>query len=130
MQHAGRMIDESFAAIERRIRACQGEQSFTRSGLPMTYAVEGDRIKVSRAKPWLSMEGAREIWAMGPSATLTEIDQRITGRAYLFAILRDPRIASVSAASSASSSASASASNRRVNMGPHVRSRRYTGEPS
>lgn len=40
------------------------------------------------------MEGAKEIWAMGPGATLTDVDQRITGRAYLFAILRDPRIAS------------------------------------
>ena len=88
------MADEGFAAVERRIRACQGEQFFTRSGLPMTYVVEGDRIKVNRAQPWLSMVGAREIWAMGPSATLTDIDQRITGRAYLFAILRDPRIAS------------------------------------
>ncbi len=88
------MADEGFAAVERRIRARQGEQFFTRSGLPMTYVVEGDRIKVDRAQPWLSMEGAREIWAMGPSATLTDIDQRITGRAYLFAILRDPRIAS------------------------------------
>jgi hypothetical protein len=29
-----------------------------------------------------------------PVASLTDIDQRITGRAYLFAILRDPRIAS------------------------------------
>ena len=88
------MADEGFAAVERRIRACQGEQFFTRSGLPMTYVVEGDRIRVDRAQPWLSMEGAKEIWAMGPSATLTDIDQRITGRAYLFAILRDPRIAS------------------------------------
>jgi hypothetical protein len=88
------MADEGFAAVERRIRACQGEQFFTRSGLPMTYVVEGDRIRVDRARPWLSMEGAKEIWAMGPSATLTDIDQRITGRAYLFAILRDPRIAS------------------------------------
>jgi hypothetical protein len=96
MQHAGRMTDESFAAVKRRIRACQGEQFFTRTGLPMTYVVEGDRIKVSRAKPWLSMEGAREIWGMGPSATLTDVDQRITGRAYLFAMLRDPRIASPS----------------------------------
>lgn len=94
MQHAGRMTDRDFATVERRIRACQGEQFFTRSGLPMTYVVEGERIRVSRAKPWLSMKGAREIWAMGPSATLTQIDQRILGRAYLFAILRDPRIAS------------------------------------
>lgn len=86
------MVDEGFAAVERRIRACQGEQFFTRSGLPMTYVVDGDRIKVDRAQPWLSMEGAREIWAMGPGARLTDIDQRITGRAYLFAILRDPRI--------------------------------------
>jgi hypothetical protein len=88
------MIDEGFAAVERRIRAHQGEQFFTRSGLPMTYVVEGDRIKVDRAQPWLSMEGAKEIWALGPGAGLTDIDQRITGRAYLFAILRDPRIAS------------------------------------
>jgi hypothetical protein len=59
----------------------------------MTYSVDGDRIKVSRAKLWLSMAGVREIWALGPRATLTDLDQRITGRAYLFAILRDPRIA-------------------------------------
>ena len=39
------MADEGFAAVERRIRACQGEQFFTRSGLPMIYAVEGERIK-------------------------------------------------------------------------------------
>jgi hypothetical protein len=58
----------------------------------MTYVIHGDRIKVSRAKPWLSMGGAREIWQMGPRARLTDVDQRITGRAYLFAILRDPRI--------------------------------------
>jgi hypothetical protein len=56
------MTDEGFAAVERRIRAHQREQFFTRSGLPMTYIVEGDRIKVDRAQPWLSMEGAKEIW--------------------------------------------------------------------
>jgi len=88
------MTDEDFAAVERRIREHQGEQFFTRSGLPMTYVVDGDRIKVNRARPWLSMDGAREIWALGPDGSLTDIDQRITGRAYLFAILRDPRIAS------------------------------------
>jgi hypothetical protein len=88
------MTDEDFAAVERRIRACQGEQFSTGSGLPMKYVVDGDRIKVDRAKPWLSMQEAKTIWEMGPAARLTEIDQRITGRAYLFAILRDPRIAS------------------------------------
>ena len=59
----------------------------------MTYRVEGDRIKVDRAKPWLSMADAQAIWELGPTASLTEVDQRITSRAYLFAILRDPRIA-------------------------------------
>jgi hypothetical protein len=88
------MTVDGFAAVARRIREHQGEQFHTRSGLPMTYEVDGARIKVSRAKPWLSMEGAREIWEMGPRASLTDIDQRITGRAYLFAILRDRRIAS------------------------------------
>ena len=88
------MTVDGFAAVERRIREHQGEQFLTRSGLPMTYLVDGNRIKVSRARPWLSMEGAREIWAMGTRASLTDVDQRITGRAYLFAILRDPRIAS------------------------------------
>jgi hypothetical protein len=87
------MADQGFAAVERRIRAHQGEPFFTRSGLPMTYTVDGDRIKVDRAQPWLSMAGAEEIWELGPDASLTDIDQRITGRAYLFAILRDPRIA-------------------------------------
>ncbi|GAB3186765.1 hypothetical protein GCM10027259_51740 [Micromonospora palomenae] len=88
------MVDD-FSEVKRRIRDHQGEKFYTRTGLPMTYAVDGDQIKVSRAKPWLSMDGARRIWAMGPEATLTDVDQRITGRAYLFAILRDPRIRSV-----------------------------------
>jgi len=83
--------DDGFAAVERRIRAHQGEQFFTRSGLPMRYVVDGDRIKLDRAKPWLSMAQAKVIWEMGPDARLTDIDQSITGRAYLFAILRDPR---------------------------------------
>jgi hypothetical protein len=87
------MTVDGFAVVKRRIRKHQGEQFHTQSGLPMTYVVEGDRIKVSRAKPWLSMVGAEEIWEIGPQARLIDIDQRITGRAYLFAILRDPRIA-------------------------------------
>jgi hypothetical protein len=88
------MTVDGFATVERRIREHQREEFRTRSGLPMTYVVDGDRIKVDRAKPWLSMADAREIWAMGPGARLTDVDQRITGRAYLFAILRDRRIAS------------------------------------
>lgn len=87
------MTEDSFAAVEQRIRACQGEPFLTRSGLPMTYQVDANRIKVNRAKPWLSMSDAKAIWELGPTASLTEVDQRITGRAYLFAILRDPRIA-------------------------------------
>jgi hypothetical protein len=86
------MTTDNFLEVERRIRDHQGEAFSTRTGLAMTYEVDGDRIKVSRAKPWLSLDGARQIWAMGPDATLTDVDQRITGRAYLFAILRDPRI--------------------------------------
>ena len=87
------MADDSFAAVERRIRQHQGQQFRTRRGYPMTYVVDGDGIKVDRAKPWLSMDEARQIWEMGPDAKLTDVDQRITGRAYLFAILRDHRIA-------------------------------------
>lgn len=30
----------------------------------MTYTVDGDRLKVDRAQPWLSMAGAREIWEL------------------------------------------------------------------
>jgi hypothetical protein len=86
------MSDNGFAAVERRIRAHEGEQFFTRRGLPMTYVVEGDRIKVDRAQPWLSIAEAKVIWGMGPDATLTDVDQAIVGRAYLFAILRDRRI--------------------------------------
>jgi hypothetical protein len=94
MRQAERMTDDGFAAVERRIRMHEGEQFFTRRGLPMTYVVDGGHIKVDRAQPWLSMAQARVIWDMGPDATLTDIDQSITGRAYLFAILRDPRIRS------------------------------------
>jgi hypothetical protein len=94
MRQAGRRADDGFAGIERRIRAHQGEQFFTRRGFPMRYLVEGDRIKVNRAQPWLSMAQAKVIWEMGPHTRLTDVDQSITGRVYLFAILRDPRIGS------------------------------------
>jgi hypothetical protein len=92
VRQAERMADDGFTVVEQRIRAHEGEQFFTRRGLPMTYVVNGDRIKVDRAQPWLSMAQARVIWEMGPDATLTDVDQSITGRAYLFAILRDRRI--------------------------------------
>ena len=88
------MASDEFSDVERRILNHQGKMFHTQSGLPATYEVDGSRIKVSRAKPWLLMESARQIWAMGPDATLTDVDQRITGRAYLFTILRDPRIQS------------------------------------
>jgi hypothetical protein len=88
------MADDGFAAVERRIRTHQGEEFFTGSGFPMRYVVDGDRIKVDRAQPWLSMAQARVIWEMGPDTRLADVDQSITGRAYLFAILRDPRIGS------------------------------------
>jgi hypothetical protein len=42
------MSRASFSVIEQRIRDHQGEQFTTRTGLPMTYSVEGNRIKVSR----------------------------------------------------------------------------------
>jgi hypothetical protein len=38
------------------------------------------------------MARAREIWAMSRDASLTDANERITGRAHLDAILRDPRI--------------------------------------
>src|SRR4051794_11319831 len=73
---AGRMTVDGFDTVERRIREHQGEPFQTRSGLPMTYAVDGDRIKISRVNRRLSSMGdARQIWLMGPDATLTDVDQ-------------------------------------------------------
>jgi hypothetical protein len=88
------MSAQGFDVAIKRIRENQGQQFYTRSGLPLTYVVDGNRIKVDRARPWLSLDDARRIYEMGPDARLTEVDERITGRAYLFAILHDPRIAS------------------------------------
>jgi hypothetical protein len=61
------MASDEFCDVERRIRNHQGEMFHTQSGLPMTYEVDGSRTKVFRAKPWLLMEGARQIWAMDPT---------------------------------------------------------------
>ncbi|GAA0223474.1 hypothetical protein GCM10009539_05810 [Cryptosporangium japonicum] len=57
--------------IRRRARPSAGKRAiYARCPrLPLAYEVEGDRIKVSRATPWLSMDGARQIWEMGPDAT-------------------------------------------------------------
>lgn len=87
------MTDDDFAAVEQRIREREAEPFLTLSGKPLTYMVDGDRIKFSRVKTRFStMEGARRIWEMGPQARLAEVDESIVGRAYLFAVLRDPRI--------------------------------------
>jgi len=88
------MTRHEFAAVERRIRENHDEDFLTLSGLPLRYEVDGDRIKFSRVRTrTATMNDARRVWEMGPSTRLTEVDQAIPCRAYLFAILRDPRIA-------------------------------------
>ncbi len=70
MRQAGRMTREDFAVVERRIREHQGEQFLTRSGLPMTYEVDGDRIKSAGwsdgGRRWRARGGSGR-WAPKPA---------------------------------------------------------------
>ena len=82
-------------AVWRRIEQFQGEQFFTRKGLPLTYAVEGNGIWFFRNGERINRKLTRAQVDVGisrcPLKSTTEIND-LMDYPYLFAVLMDQRI--------------------------------------
>lgn len=74
-----------------RIRAHSQETFHTKTGLPFTYEVPGNYLRVDRANRSLSRTNFAKALPAMPADGPSEIKDR-QGSAYTWAILMDPRI--------------------------------------
>ena len=74
-----------------RIRAHAGETFHTKTGLPFTYEVPGNYLRVNRANRSLSRTNFAKALSAMPADGPGAIKDR-QGSAYTWAILMDPRI--------------------------------------
>ena len=81
-------IDE----VWRRISAHQGEQFETKTGLPLTYSVDGNLLTTDRSEYPLGIGDFEKVLETVPLDTLTGITHLVRGPSYIWAILHDPRI--------------------------------------
>ena len=81
-------IDE----VWRRIGAHEGEMFHTKTGLSLTYSVDGNSLKTSRTKCHLSIGDFERALALVPLEKYTRLHRLVTGPPYVWAILHDPRI--------------------------------------
>lgn len=80
-------IDE----VWKRIRALEGEEFETKTGLPFTFTISANVLRPSRARQNLSkrnFERALEMWPFDPG----EVSREIRGPAYVWGILYDQRV--------------------------------------
>ncbi len=85
------MAETSIDHVWDRIKRRAGEQFLTKTGLPFTYEVPGNYLKVSRANRSLSRTNFQKALVSMPADGPGEIKDR-QGSAYTWAILMDPRI--------------------------------------
>lgn len=78
-------------AVWVRIQRHAGAQFHTKTGLPFTYEVPGNYLRVDRANRSLSKTNFGKALEAMPAAGPGEIKER-QGSAYTWAILMDPRI--------------------------------------
>ncbi|QIK64924.1 hypothetical protein G7072_05080 [Nocardioides sp. HDW12B] len=85
----------SFDDVWTRIEQHAGQQFITATGLPFTYRVPGDYLKVSRdgreINRSLSRTNFMKAAAAMPTSKPSDIKDR-QGSAYTWAILMDPRV--------------------------------------
>ena len=85
----------SFSSMWVRIVACQGQTFRTVRGLPFTYEVNGQILRVSRAKQNLPRTEFEKAYKLLPLNGPGKINSIVRGPAYVYAILTDPRVSSI-----------------------------------
>ena len=77
--------------IWEKIKAHEGETFYLASGAPLIYKVEGDSISHNRTKAKISKASFEKAVAINPKST-AELQNVVTGPAYVYAIITDERM--------------------------------------
>jgi len=86
------MQPQSFENVWQRIVEHQGETFKTKTGLPFTYRVEGDKFLQDRT-PWtITIQDFEEAFAHVPIDGPGRIGDLVQGSSYVWAVLHDRRI--------------------------------------
>ncbi|MGQ4834410.1 MAG: hypothetical protein ACP6IS_11015 [Candidatus Asgardarchaeia archaeon] len=86
------MTKPPFNEIWRRIREYEGEQFYTKTGLPFRYKIVGDTLIPDRTGYPLHISNFRKAYELVPIEGPGEINYLVRGPAYVWAILHDERI--------------------------------------
>lgn len=81
-----------FDEIWRRIIVYQGEEFYTRTGLPFTYEISGTDFRSSRTNWPIRRRDFEIAYAHVPIDGPGQINQMVQGPAYVWAVLHDTRI--------------------------------------
>ncbi len=81
----------SFESVWDRIASCEGQEFHTKTGLPLTYRVDGTTVTPDRTGYPIHISQFRTAFDMMPLRGPSEINRLVRGPAYVYAILSDRR---------------------------------------
>jgi hypothetical protein len=87
------MAKADFFEIWQTITGLQGEEFHTKSGLPFTFTVKSNVLTTSRTIYNISKKEFEKAYSLMPLRGPGEINDKVRGPAYVYAILIDPRVA-------------------------------------
>jgi hypothetical protein len=85
-------MSRNFGPVWQRTVGSAGQGFKTVKGLPFTYEVNGQVVRVSRADQNLSRSEFEKAYNLMPLRRPGQINRIVRGPAYVYAILTDPRI--------------------------------------
>jgi len=83
---------QSFEAVWKLICECEGQIFYTIRGLPFIYQINGNSLIPDRTQYPLSKKNFLRAFLMQPLKGPGEINTKVRGPAYVWAILNDARI--------------------------------------
>jgi len=89
------MTNNSFTTIWTRIQSHEGESFKTVRGLEFTYKMADDAFYPSRTRYRISKSHFQKAYEMMPASGAGEISQVVRGPSYVWAVLNDLRIRSM-----------------------------------
>ena len=87
------MSKPSFEVVWEKIEKNQNEKFNTKTGLPLTYTIDGDKFIPDRTKPWNITKGDfKKAYELVPIKGPGKISSLVNGSSYVWAVLHDSRI--------------------------------------
>lgn len=82
----------NFEVVWERIRKCEGEIFLTVTRKPFTYRIAGNAVVPEHTGFPLEKSQFQKAYNMGELKNPGQINRKVMGPSYVFAILTDPRI--------------------------------------